>query len=231
MASRTPRPNGAALIQCKPVFVADGDLARRRQTLQRAWRAHTLHDGGGRNMHWSAAQKVLQLSLPSNVYVFVRSLSRCFVRQAFRGWLLWRISGWVQVAVTQIPQHGWKPIRLLIRRSTPPEHATRVPPPAPNAMVCVQRQHGRCIGAHSAYQRQARHGLGLELVPPGPCAHLPQMVGTPGPEAPRLLQDLGRGACGRHRAAHFLSRSSRRRILPTGVLGSSVRNSITRGCL
>ncbi len=26
-------------------------------------------------------------------------------------------------------------------------------------------------------------------------------------------------------------RSSRRRILPTGVLGSSVRNSITRGCL
>ena len=31
--------------------------------------------------------------------------------------------------------------------------------------------------------------------------------------------------------AHFLSRSSRRRILPTGVLGSSVRNSTTRGCL
>ena len=32
-------------------------------------------------------------------------------------------------------------------------------------------------------------------------------------------------------SAYFLSRSSRRRILPTGVLGSSVRNSITLGCL
>ena len=31
--------------------------------------------------------------------------------------------------------------------------------------------------------------------------------------------------------AHFLSRNSRRRILPTGVLGSSVRNSITLGRL
>ena len=38
--------------------------------------------------------------------------------------------------------------------------------------------------------------------------------------------DDGGGAC-----HYFLSRSSRRRILPTGVLGSSVRNSTTRGCL
>ncbi|GEM_PF-6611216 len=32
-------------------------------------------------------------------------------------------------------------------------------------------------------------------------------------------------------APYFLSRSSRRRILPTGVFGNSVRNSITLGCL
>ena len=32
-------------------------------------------------------------------------------------------------------------------------------------------------------------------------------------------------------ARHFLSRSSRRRILPTGVLGMSARNSTTLGCL
>jgi hypothetical protein len=32
-------------------------------------------------------------------------------------------------------------------------------------------------------------------------------------------------------AGRFLSRSSRRRILPTGVLGSSVRNSTILGCL
>jgi hypothetical protein len=38
----------------------------------------------------------------------------------------------------------------------------------------------------------------------------------------------GTSGAAQHQA---LSRNSRRKILPTGVLGNSVRNSITRGCL
>src|SRR5687767_12455684 len=40
-----------------------------------------------------------------------------------------------------------------------------------------------------------------------------------------------KGGSGEELFAYFLSRSSLRRILPTGVLGRSVRNSITLGCL
>ena len=56
-------------------------------------------------------------------------------------------------------------------------------------------------------------------------AGVPEAAGAPvcsSGRAPRMAVVM---ACG-----YFLSRSSRRKILPTGVLGSSV-NSITLGCL
>ncbi len=82
----------------------------------------------------------------------------------------------------------------------------------------------RPAGVHDTFRRlQGKREAGLlfgQGAEDGGSEHGGKAGGTSPPAAGRVA-----------RQAFLLSRSSRRRILPTGVLGSDSRNSITRGCL
>ena len=95
----------------------------------------------------------------------------------------------------------------------------------------LEQNGGRAGSGHFANARQNGHHLmAMPMAQPKVSARhsFTMCIGHAGQHRGQLLLHGPHQSDVRHQ---FLSRSSRRKILPTAVLGSSVRNSTTLGCL